>query len=152
MSAMQDTNSIMEAQHPSPHRDRVSVPLLFLGLFLGPVAWGLQLITNFALASYRCYPDGAPRTSILPGWQWSSPAILLINVTAAVLALIGAAISYSLWQTVRNEHRGTVGHLVDAGEGRTRFLALWGVMTGLGFLVAILFDTVALSMVPQCAG
>jgi hypothetical protein len=149
---MRDTNSIMGAQHPSPHRDQVSVSLLFLGLFLGPVGWGLQLITNFALASYRCYPDAVPRVSILPGWQWSSPAILAINVAAAVLALIGAAISYLHWQAVRHEHYGSVGHLIEAGEGRTRFLALWGVMTGLGFFVAILFDTVALSMVPQCSG
>lgn len=149
---MQNTDSIMRAQHPSPHRDRVSLGSLFFGLFAGPVAWGIQLVTNFALASNRCYPDGISRATILPGWQWSSPTILAINIVAAILALIGAAVSYSHWQAVRNEHQGSARQLVEAGEGRTRFLALWGVMTGLGFFVAIIFDTVALSMVPQCAG
>lgn len=148
---MQNTNSVGEAGHPSPHRDRVSASLLFLGLFAGPVAWGLQLVTNFALASYRCYPGYAPRSSILPGWQWSSPAILAINIAAAILALAGAAISYWHWQASRDEHHGSVGHAVEAGEGRTRFLAVWGVMTGLGFFAAIMFDTVAFLMVPQCA-
>ncbi len=149
---MQNTHSLGEAEHPSPHRDRVSTPLLFFGLFAGPVAWGVQLVANFALASHRCYPSDMPRASILPGWQWSSPAILAINIAAAILALIGAAVSFAHWQAARHEHQGSVGHAVEAGEGRTRFLALWGVMTGLGFFVAIVFDTIAFLMVPQCTG
>jgi hypothetical protein len=149
---MQDTKTLGGREHPSPHRDQVSVSLLFLGLFAGPVAWGLQLVTNFALASYRCFPSDVPRSSLLPGWQWSSAAILAINVAAAILALAGAAISYWHWQVARREHQGSVRHAVEVGEGRTRFLALWGVMTGLGFFVAIIFNTVAFVMVPQCAG
>jgi hypothetical protein len=149
---MQNTNFIGAPEHPSLHRDQVSVPLLLLGVFAGPVAWGLQLVTNFALASHSCFPSDVPRTSILPGWQWSSPAILAINIAAAVLSLAGAAISYRHWQAVRHEHHGSVRQAVEAGEGRTRFLAIWGVMTGLGFFVAIIFNTIGFLMVPQCTG
>ena len=34
--------------------------------------------------------------------------------------------------------------MFEAGEGRTRFLALWGLMTSIGFLVAIVFSLVGL--------
>lgn len=147
---MQQADTFMQAEHPSPHRERVSIALLFCGLLAGPVAWGLQLIVNYALAAYRCYPGDVPRTSILPGWSWSSPTILAINIAAALIALLGAAISLRHWRAVRGEHHGSVGHTAETGEGRTRFLALWGMMTGLGFFAAIMFDTVALSMAPQC--
>jgi hypothetical protein len=139
------------AHHPSPHRDRVAVPLLLFGLALGPVAWGLQLVVNYSLAVQPCFFAGAARTSVMPGSQ-SCGAILAINLIAAVLALIGAAVSWRNWGAVHNEYPGSTGHALEAGEGRTRFLALCGMMTGLGFFAAIVFDTIALSMVPQCAG
>lgn len=147
---MQDSDPPLTLTHPAPHRGNVAVSVLFIGLFAGPIAWGLQLLINFALASHACYPDGAPLTT--PGWHSAWGVILLLNIVAAILSLAGAALSYRHWQATREEHPGGAGHTIEAGEGRTRFLALWGVMTGFGFLVAILFNTLALFMVPQCAG
>jgi hypothetical protein len=40
--------------------------------------------------------------------------------------------------------------LVEAGEGRTRFLAVWGIWTGVWFAIAILFNTIAVFAVPTC--
>ena len=39
---------------------------------------------------------------------------------------------------------------VDAGEGRNRFLALWGMMSSLWFFAAILFNIIASVTVPPC--
>ncbi|WP_297296033.1 hypothetical protein [uncultured Methylovirgula sp.] len=147
---MQDSDPLLTVPHPAPRRGTISTALLFLGLFAGPVVWGLQLVINFALASHACFPDGAPLAA--PAWHSAWGVILLLNLFAAVVALAGAALSYQHWQATRMEHHGDASHAIEAGEGRTRFLALWGVMTGLGFLAAILFNTIALFMVPQCAG
>ncbi|HLH12619.1 MAG TPA: hypothetical protein VKV77_12175 [Methylovirgula sp.] len=140
----------IRTQHPPPQH--VAVPLLFFGLLIGPAAWSLQLVTNYALAAYRCYPDDMPRATILPNWHWSSPTILAINVIAAILALVGAAISVQNWRAARAEEGASISETLGEGVGRTAFLALWGIMTGLGFFAAIIFDTIALSMVPQCSG
>ena len=42
--------------------------------------------------------------------------------------------------------------LLEAGEGRTRFLAVCGLMSALGFAAAILFNTIAVLTVPPCVG
>jgi hypothetical protein len=147
---MENATVLSSDTHPAPHRDMVPATALFLGLFAGPLVWGLQLIINFAVAAHACYPGdtpfiGTPRHSI-----WA--ITLFINLLAAALALAGSALSYRHWRATRNEHHGSAGHALEAGEGRTRFLALWGVMTGCGFLLAILFNTLAFFMVPQCLG
>ncbi len=147
---MQDGNPPSTIAHPAPHRDNVSATMHFWGLFTGPVVWGLQFVVNFALASHTCYPGATPLNT--PAWHSAWIVILLLNLLAAVLALAAAVLSYRHWQVTRTEHQGDAGHAIEAGEGRTRFLALWGVMTGLGFFVAILFNTLALFMVPECAG
>lgn len=149
---IEDAKAQALARHPSPHRDRVDLSLLLFGVFVGPVAWGIQLIVNYALAVHPCFPGGVARLSLLPGWHAAWPGILVINVIAAILALIGAAISSGHWNATRHEHAGSIGHALEAGEGRSRFLALCGMMTGFGFFAAIVVNTIALSMVPQCAG
>lgn len=147
---MQDSDPPLTLTHPAPHRDNVGASVLFTGLLAGPVVWGLQLVANFALASHACYPDGAPLTAPASHSTWA--IILLLNILAAILSLAGAVLSYQHWRATREEHPGDASHAIEAGEGRTRFIALWGVMTGLGFFVAILFNTLALFMVPQCPG
>ena len=39
---------------------------------------------------------------------------------------------------------------MDAGEGRTRFLAVWGLFTAMVFIVALLANTFSLFLVPIC--
>jgi hypothetical protein len=143
---------IMRADHSSPQRGGVAVPVLLFGVFAGPLAWGIQLVVNYALAVYPCFSAGVARASVPPGSQSGWSAILAINISAGILALVGAAVSWRNWGSVHNEHPGSTSHALEGGEGRIRFLALCGMMTGLGFFAAIVFDTIALSMVPQCTG
>jgi len=89
---------------------------------------------------------------VAPGFHSARTIVLLLNLLAAAIALAGAGLSYQHWQATRMEQRGDAEHAVESGEGRTRFLALWGVMAGLGFFIGILFNTLALLMVPTCAG
>jgi hypothetical protein len=51
---------------------------------------------------------------------------------------------------VKDEMEGDHFALIDVGEGRTRFMAMWGMLFSSGFLIAILFTTIASVMVPSC--
>jgi hypothetical protein len=79
-------------------------------------------------------------------------ANLAINLLAIAVALVASEVSRRSWHATSGEHPGSSEHLLEAGEGRTRFLAMAGWLTGLGFALAIVFDTVALLTVPQCPG
>lgn len=138
---------------PSPHRDGVHKGALLAFVWAGPVAWAAQLLCNFALASHTCFPQPAtPLTQILPGWQRVWAALLIVNALAAAVAIAAAVMSLRHWYRAREEASGSSHDAFEAGEGRTRFLALCGVMNGFGFLAAIGFNTIALFVVPQCIG
>jgi hypothetical protein len=40
--------------------------------------------------------------------------------------------------------------LIERGEGRTRFLAMCGLMLSIGFFVAITFTSITLLLSPVC--
>ena len=42
--------------------------------------------------------------------------------------------------------------LMEIGAGRTRFLALWGMVLGVGFALAAAITAVAFIVLPRCAG
>ncbi|MGH7076932.1 MAG: hypothetical protein ACREFU_02420 [Acetobacteraceae bacterium] len=138
--------------HPSPHRENVGLPLLLFGVFGGAAAFAVQLMLNFALASYSCYPRLAPRTALVPGWGGIWSWLLGINLGAIAIALIAAAIAWRNWHATRTEHPGGAAHLIEVGEGRTRFLGLVGVVFSLAFAIGVIFDLIALIIVPQCIG
>lgn len=138
--------------HPSPQRARVSLAALFVGLIGGPAAWFTQLLANYALASFTCFPHDLPRSGLPPLWHEVWYALLVINSAGMLAALLAARLSWRNWNTTHGEKPGSSGPLMAAGEGRTRFIALVGMMAGLGFFVAVLFDTIALFVVPSCAG
>jgi hypothetical protein len=132
----------------APRRHEVGLLVLLAALVAAPTIWGLRLVLNFALASYFCFP-GSIRHYALPGWTW--PTLLGVDALALAVAVLAALASWRNWQASRDEAAAAGAPLIELGEGRTRFLALWGLMTGVGFAVAIGFDLVALWIVPVCA-
>ena len=133
--------------HSAPQRHHVGLLILGAALVATPAIWGLRLVLNFALASYFCFP-GSIRHYALPGWTW--PALLGVDALAIAVAVVAAVVSWRNWQRTRDE-AAAGGPLIEIGEGRTRFLAWWGLMTGIGFAVAGAFDLVTLWIVPVCA-
>jgi hypothetical protein len=132
--------------HPTPERDRPSRGLLATALFGVPSLWALRLVINYGIDSYFCFPSET-RRNVLPGWAW--PTLLGIDFATVAVAILAILISYHYWLRARNE---AVEHtpLVETGEGRGQFLAWWGLVIGIGFLVAVLFDLVGLWIVPVC--
>lgn len=137
-------------EHPAPHRGRVSDALLFLALLAAPLAWALQLLLNYGLASHACFPQEMPRTAPGPGWEWVFTGLLTINLIALAIAIAATAVSAMLWRRTSAEAHGAHEELVDVGQGRTRFFAIWGVWSGVWFIIQILFETIAVIGAPGC--
>ena len=141
---------IERVEHPAPHRHRASLGLLALGLVAAPLAWGGQLVINYALASHVCFPGDNPLRSVISGWGAVWTVLLVVELIAIAIALGGAAAAVRSWQATRTESSGDAEDMMEAGRGRTRFLSIWGLMTSLGFFGAIAFSLVGLFAVPLC--
>jgi hypothetical protein len=138
-------NLAADQRDTEPRLRRVALLLGAIGA--GPAAWALQLVAGYAVSSYACFPhDAARRRAPPPGWE-AEPAILLA-VNLVCLALDLAAVAYCVRRLARAGGNG--GPTLDVRRGRTRFLALCGVMAGVGFAGAILVNTANIVMVPTC--
>ena len=133
------------SHHPAPHRGRVALWESVLGLAGGPLAWLVQLAAGYALAAKPCFagPDPVPAGE-------SRIWVILLYLACLLAALAGGFLSLRLWRRTRDEKSGTANELLEVGHGRTRFLALWGVLLGFGFAGVILLNGFALLGVPPC--
>ena len=128
--------------HPAPDRGRVGLGALMLCLLAAPVLWSLQLIVLYAFASHYCSAHGSA------GWvHWLLPAV---NLTALVGAGLALVLSVRNLRRTRREYDEGLGGMTDAGEGRTRFLSIWGIWLGVVFMLAIAFNTVSVFWVGLC--
>jgi hypothetical protein len=140
------------AHDPAPHRERVTFLELAFGLAGGPVAWFLQFNAGYALATWPCFPNDHRMQLPMDGYAWSLPTMVAVMIAGVLISLAALWISWRNLQKTREEQPGGRGHLMETGAGRTRFLALWGVMLGGGFALASVVTAVAFVVLPRCAG
>jgi hypothetical protein len=82
---------------------------------------------------------------VAPSWADLWSILLAISVAGIVLAIVGGLVAWRSWRRTREERPGSAHHLLDRGDGRTRFMAMCGILTSVLFLVALVFGTAALS-------
>jgi len=138
--------------HPAPHRGRAGAMEMTFGLLGGPAAWFAQLCAGFALSSWPCFPGDQHMLSPTAGFAWTGAAVGFVSLTAFAVAVAAMFVSRGLLRRTRDEYPGDPAHLLEAGTGRTRFLALWGTIAGGGFAVATAFTAIAFFILPRCAG
>ncbi|MBV9115702.1 MAG: hypothetical protein JOY67_23055 [Hyphomicrobiales bacterium] len=136
--------------HPAPHRKRVRLLALIFPILAPSFAWSAHLVVNFALSSHACYPDGVPLRSPASGLGWLWSLLLIIDLAGIIIGLVSALIAWRTYRLTAQEMAETGPPLAEIGEGRTRFLALWGVLIGVGFSAATFFDFVGLWVLPLC--
>lgn len=139
----------LDVRHAAPLRHRVAFPVLTFSLFGGVVAWMVQLLTGFAVSSYICF-GGRPGPHLAETPPWLGWTIGAVTVICLLIAAAAMAASISLIRRTSEEHRQESGGVMDAGEGRTRFLAIWGAFTSGVFIVAIAVNVGAWYLVPLC--
>ena len=132
--------------HPAPHRGQVGAAALAASLLAAPAAWSLQLLLIYGFASHFCGPEPVPGSP--SDWLfWLLPAV---NLAALVLAALAIWLSFSHLQRTRSEQADQAGGMMDAGEGRTPFLSIWGIWIGVVFLLAIAFNTLSVFWTGLC--
>jgi hypothetical protein len=141
-------DTLLETKHPAPARNNASLGSLCFSLAAPPLAWSFQSIAGYGLSSEACYPGDTPR--MLPVFAGLWNLLVGINGMALVVGVLGMTIAYRNWSATRAEAGGDAPHLIERGEGRTRFLAMCGLLLGAGFMVATVFTSVALLISPVC--
>jgi hypothetical protein len=144
--------------HPAPERSHVRAGVLWFGLFGGPVAWSVQTLVNLSVASHACYPQlfpvDVPATSGLRG------IVFVVSILAVLVSVAAAFAAWRAWQFTRHEHQQSSGKatqhragaaVLETGEGRTRFMALAGVLTSTTFVLVTLVHLSTVFLVAPCA-
>jgi hypothetical protein len=147
-----------EAGHPAPQRVRVALGALWFGLFGGPLAWSVQTLVNTPVAAHGCFPRLEPLD--VPTIGNVSGIAFVVSIFAILTCLAALAVAVRTWSRTRGEQQESAGSgrghdpgtaLAETGEGRTRFMALSGVLTSLTFLVLIVIHTASIFLVSPCA-
>lgn len=138
------------AHHPAKHRGRVGLAAVFFGLFAAPIVWAGNLMVTYGLGSHACYPAGRPLARAIDGFGFAWPLILACYLVALAVAAIAFFVAFRNWRLTGAESAGRVHHLVEIGEGRTRFLGVIGMAFSVLFFGAILFGAIVMAIEPLC--
>ena len=141
-------DTLLDGKHPAPERDKASLGSLSFSLAAPPIAWSIQSIAGYSFSSEACYPGDTPRLLPLFSGLWG--LLLTINGTALVIGVLGILIASRNWKVTRRETGGDLALLIEQGAGRTRFLAMCGLLVSVGFVVATLFTSITIFLSPLC--
>ena len=130
----------------APETRSIKFLVLLFGACAAPVFWIGQVVLGYGLTAYACYPGDHPVRPAATGAIFS--ALMAFDAVALLATACGAWVSWQAWRYAREgtSHRD----VLHTGEGRDRFLAIWGLLSSLWFFFAILFNSIASILVPPC--
>ncbi|MBV9841806.1 MAG: hypothetical protein JOY99_09810 [Sphingomonadaceae bacterium] len=140
------------SHHPAPKAEQLSTTKAWFMLAGGAGAWFVQLCFGYGLLSWSCYPYDIRLATPLPGYGGSLLATLIVSIACAIVALLSGYVSRRSFEEVKDEHGGSHEEHLHTGQGRTRFIAHWGMILGFSFAATIVATFVAFALVPRCAG
>jgi hypothetical protein len=136
--------------HPSPHRHRVIGSAPWIGLIGAPAAWSLQELINVSLAGHACYPRDSPLA--MPRFEHLSAMSAGVEAVAFVVCIVAGGIAVSVWRKTGNEKPGDANQLLGSGDGRTRFMAMAGILTSGLFAFGTALAALNLAAISPCGG
>jgi hypothetical protein len=139
-----------EARHPAPHRGRVRLSTVFYGMFAAPIVWAGNLMVTYGLVGHACYPGYAPLDRVVEDFGFVWPLVVACYVAGLLICVSSFLVSYRVWRITGSEAEGHWHHLIEVGEGRTRYFGLIGMAFSALFFGAILFGTVVPFILPLC--
>lgn len=142
------TAAAKDGRHPAPSRGAVPLWILWLGIFAAPLVWAVQSLVNTALTSHACYPDGVPLVRPADGGLWT--ILVVVSLTTLLVQAVAGSVAWRSWRATRQEASGREHQALDTGEGRTRFMAMAGMLTSALFVLVSVGHTVTLFLVPPC--
>ncbi|MDQ2802158.1 MAG: hypothetical protein M3Y41_05535 [Pseudomonadota bacterium] len=142
------TQTTDQIDHPSPDRDKVPVPLLLAGLAIPPAAWTLEMLVGYGVSSNACPLTSHPVAQ--PGFSGEAALLIGLQLVCLLAAIASGLMSWRHWQRVRREKNDSEHSHLTLGEGRTRFVALAGMLTAGTFALAIVFNLMEPILIPLC--
>jgi hypothetical protein len=121
-----------------------------LSIAAGPVLWNAQLVANYALANYPCFPHAVARTVPLPGWEHSWFWLLAINLGAIALSVVAFGVGLYCMRWARRQSLSDERHARVIG--RTYAFGVAGMLFSATFFIATVFTLIAIVGAPQCTG
>jgi hypothetical protein len=134
----------------APETRSVRFVTLMLGACAAPIFWLGQMMLAYGVTAYVCYPGDHPQS--LATARPLFAVLLAFDAVALIACAAGGLVSWRAWRCSTHDKARNHRHVLHTGEGRDRFLALWGIMSSLWFFAAILFNVIASVMVPPCLG
>ena len=129
-------------------RPRAGFIALMFGNTAAPVFWIGQIFLGYGVSSLACYGSDHP-TALMSG-SGLRTALYVFDAIAIVAAVAGGVVSLLCWRAV--SRKASDGPFtVKIVESRMRFMALWGMLSSLWFLGAIIFNTIGSALVRLCA-
>lgn len=145
---MPNDHTISGSAHPAPQRNKINQGFLWLSVLAAPLAWVAHLLVNYAIADHACSALAGGTGSAFAGGQLTT--MLLIDLAAILFSVAAGYIAVEHWRNSQSERGGGMQHLVHSGEGRTRFLAMCGILTSALFATAVLIDAIGTILGPPC--
>jgi hypothetical protein len=123
------------------YNEKGRVGWLWWGFLGGFVAWKLHLMASYMLVPYAC-------------WHDLSFTIDLASLATLLIALHAAWVSWGIWKEVGGHPLGEGGYdeTVSPVIGRTRFLAVSGVIIGAFSALVILGQWIPNLVLSPCHG
>lgn len=131
-----------------PRRRRGGALMMLFGLMGAAAAWVLQTDIGETLAAQACFPHRSALAA--PRWSWLMPALDVISVVALLIGVAGVWVAWQGWRSAAR--RDPASPASDAAVGRTRFLALAGLILSLLFVVGLIATGLAVLLVAPCSG
>lgn len=150
-SATPNGNGPNAVEHPAPARGRVPLRLLWFGLAGAPLAWSAQLLAAFPLSAHACFPRLWPLTEPDIGPTTLSSLLIALSIVTTAVSIFALVTAIRSWRATLDESRGDAHHALDVGNGRTRFMALGGILMSTIFLVATVAQGALVLLVQPCA-
>ena len=148
-----DESSGGKMAHPARLRHATRESAIWIGLFGGLFAFAAQTVTNYAVSSHACFAGRIPYGQQPSIWVWWT----LMAVTAAAICITCTSIwlACDSWRATSHEAsrkppEDRAHELLEVGEGRTRFMAMAGLVTSCILLAAIILNGTAMVIMPLC--
>lgn len=136
--------------HPAPARGNVKASMLWFGLFGAAAAWSVLEVVNYSIAAHACYPGMFPLHVPIMGKGGLWGITIAVTVVTLGVAVAAGIVAWGAYRQTRTETGGDSGWALETGEGRTRFMALSGVMMSSVIIVDILFHLGTILVLSPC--
>jgi hypothetical protein len=111
----------------------------------------LHTVAATSINSFGCIRERGAEA--LTGVRTDSGTWILLLVLTLLLLCVALGALYVAWRSWRAAHREQPDEeeeLLEVGEGRTRFMAMSGILLSAVFSLLLIANLIALFAVPQC--